>query len=1010
MAQEKACNRCELEFCDESQDKHEHCHKLLGARHIINHHAKQGAFYVENFDTCEESFLLLHQNIRSLNKNINGLKELLITLKQKSIVPAVVGVSETWIQSNSEAVLKRYQIEGYNFINKGRLKGKRGGAGIYISDKYEYKEREDINIPESESVFIELSILNSEKMIVGVVYSTEKNRNLKRFCEGMDEVLECMNKEKKKVIIMGDLNIDLFKIKSQDAYHSAIHSNGFKQMGSFATREEKESSTLIDHIITNISDLHRQPTAGVIYTDITDHYTIYTDLPIAVNKRKNLLSSDGPVRVLSFKNYNDEIAICDLEERTDWSQVYEATDVATALSLFIKFLKYGQDRVVPIKEIKTKKEFEQPWMTEEIRRAQKHRYMLYKKHKASPKNEKLRNNYKTYRNRLCGIMRRAEAEYYSTLIEGADGNQSKTWHIINDIIGRRKKGVSLPDELELDNGERLHKQIEIGTAINAFFTGIGKQLAEAVPAASKTPGSYIKELPDLGSFFINPVTDNDVLKVLQKIKTRKACGPDGLHPRYIQSVAPVIVKPLTYIINKSIETGSVPHEMKVARVVPIHKSGSRAKATNYRPISLLSVLAKVIESLVYDQLNGYLSKRKILTDRQYGFRKEKSTKSALIRFINTVQKDLDNKKKAVAVYIDLKKAFDTVNHKILIQKLELYGIRGHALEWFKSYLNDRKQYVACGQVKSNMAAVEFGVPQGSNLGPLLFLIYVNDLPRCLNNGHATLFADDTTVYNTANNIGEIQNKTNEDLKNLVEWCRANKLTLNTSKTYGCIFGENPTQEIGIKIGDTDVNMSQSVKYLGVHVDSKLSWKAHIAHVANKINQTLGALYRVRHSLNLKAMKTVYYSLIHSHLIYCQEVWGTAYKTALVPLVIAQKKAIRLITNAQYRASTAPLFKELSIRPLMVEIRYRRALLAYEMVKNPNMHQIELNLEGHPHSYSTRFSEKRLPVPRKQSSRYGVKGIEYLLTKAFNELPIEIRNGNPAKRQAYKKRLLPFFQN
>ena len=558
------------------------------------------------------------------------------------------------------------------------------------------------------------------------------------------------------------------------------------------------------------------------------------------------------------------------------------------------------------------------------------------------------------------------------------------------------------------NGKRIHEQVQVGTEINNFFTGIGKQLAAAVPPANKTPESYVTEIPDQGSFFLKPVSENDVLKVMRKIKTRKASGPDGLHPRYIKSVALIIAKPLTHIINKSIETGNVPHGMKVAKVVPAYKSGSRTKATNYRPISLLTVLTKVIESLVYDQVDRYLSIREILTDNQYGFRKEKSTKGALIRFINTVQKDLDNKKRAAAVYIDLKKAFDTVNHDILLKKLEIYGIRGHALGWFKSYLNDREQYVACGQAKSNMAAVNFGVPQGSNLGPLLFLIYINDLPKCLTNGQATLYADDTTIYNTANHTNELQHKTNEDLKNLVEWFRANKLTLNTSKTYACMFGEKPTQEIEIKIGDTHINMSQSVKYLGVHVDSKLSWKAHIAYVANKINQTIGALYRVRHCLNTKAMKMIYYSLIHSHLLYCQEVWGTAYKSALVPLVVAQKKAIRMITKANYRASTAPLFKQLEIKPLIDEIKYRRALLSYEIVKNPNVHQIQLNFEGHPHSHATRFSEKSLPLPRKRSERYGVRGIEYQLIKSFNELPVELRNGAPSKRHIYKRRLLPFF--
>ena len=301
------------------------------------------------------------------------------------------------------------------------------------------------------------------------------------------------------------------------------------------------------------------------------------------------------------------------------------------------------------------------------------------------------------------------------------------------------------------------------------------------------------------------------------------------------------------------------------------------------------MLAKILEGLIYDQTEKYLIRRQILSIDQYGFRKNKSTKGAIIRFINTVQKDLDNKKKSMAVYIDLKKAFDTVNHKILLRKLENYGIRGHALEWFKSYLSERRQYISSGKAETELSDIEFGVPQGSNLGPLLFLIYINDLPQCLKNGQATLFADDTTIYNTAENATQMVEKMNEDLQSLVEWFRANKLTLNANKTYGCLFGEKRIQDIGIKVDKVDLEMSHSVKYLGVYVDNQLSWKAHIANVENKVNQVLGVLCRIRHCMTLNAMKTVYYSLIHSHLLYCQEIWGTACKTTLSSLVIAQKK-------------------------------------------------------------------------------------------------------------------------
>ena len=310
----------------------------------------------------------------------------------------------------------------------------------------------------------------------------------------------------------------------------------------------------------------------------------------------------------------------------------------------------------------------------------------------------------------------------------------------------------------------------------------------------------------------------------------------------VQNVIGDIVKPFTYICNMSFVQGVFPDQMKVAKVIPLFKSGQKNVFTNYRPVSLLPQFSKILEKLFDKRLDAFIDKYELLSNSQYGFRSNRSTSLALIELLEEITTSLDNKKNVIGVFIDLKKAFDTVNHKILLQKLEHYGIRGMLLNWFESYLTDRKQYVFYNGVSSDLKTISCGVPQGSVLGPLLFLIYINDLPNISDKLQFFLFADDTNIYYESNDLKNLEKTVNEELKKLSLWLNLNRLALNISKTNFVIFRSSqkvPNHSVTLLMNKKALLQKDHVKYLGVLLDQHLSWKYHIKSVALKVSRGLG---------------------------------------------------------------------------------------------------------------------------------------------------------------------------
>uniref|UniRef100_A0A672G3Z8 Reverse transcriptase domain-containing protein n=1 Tax=Salarias fasciatus TaxID=181472 RepID=A0A672G3Z8_SALFA len=410
--------------------------------------------------------------------------------------------------------------------------------------------------------------------------------------------------------------------------------------------------------------------------------------------------------------------------------------------------------------------------------------------------------------------------------------------------------------------------------------------------------------------------------------------------------------------------------MKVAKIIPLFKKGNKNDFSNYRPVALLSQFSKVLEKLFVIRLNKFIETYKILSPSQYGFRANHSTATALMELTEEITNAMDNKQFLVSIFVDLQKAFDTLDHEILLQKLYKYGIRGVAHQWVASYLKDRSQFVEVNDTKSNFCNITCGVPQGSVLGPILFLLYVNDIVSASNVLKCILFADDTTLFYTGKNINEVLQTVENEFQKVLHWFNANKLSININKTKFMVF-TCKEKDIGarLSIQGLEIERVHEVKFLGVLIDEHLTWKSHTERVKTKLSQTVAVLHKLKESLNKNALLLLYNSLIIPHLTYCIEVWGNACKTYLDPICILQKRALRVVNGSGYRAHTNPISLQLGTLKFneLVELNVLKCMY--------KAHQKTL-----PENLQNRF--------KKKESKYNLRGSDFFCKPKFRTKPKE----------------------
>ena len=490
---------------------------------------------------------------------------------------------------------------------------------------------------------------------------------------------------------------------------------------------------------------------------------------------------------------------------------------------------------------------------------------------------------------------------------------------------------------------------------------------------------------------LNTCTEAEIRELVSGVNWSKASGPFSIPSNIIKSFKDVFYEPLSAIVNKSLSEGIFPDLLKFATVHPIYKKGDKTKCANYRPISILSNISKILERAMYNRIELFLNEFNLIYENQFGFRKKHSTEHALSAIIEQIRTNLDNKTFSAAVFIDLEKAFDTVNHCILLKKLDHYGINNIANRWLGSYLSNRMQNVSLNGASSENQPITCGVPQGSILGPLLFLIYIDDLRFSLTNCSVFHFADDTNLLFSMKNPKLLSKVINKELKNLYEWLCSNRLSLNASKTEFLIFRPPKVtlnERVTLRLNGVTIFESPKIKYLGIILDSRLTWKHHVNEICKKLGRSLGMIYKTRKLCNENILRSLYFSLFNSHASYGLAVWGQCQSENFSKIERLQKRIIRAIKFADFNAPSKPLMKELQILSIKDLYSTKIASLMWDFDHGLLPHSLSslFTRRSSLHNINLRnASEDRLYTATRYNTNYGTKSFSLVGSKLFNQL-------------------------
>ena len=780
------------------------------------------------------------------------------------------------------------------------------------------------------------------------------------------------------LIILGDFNIDL----RQDSV-DAIDLDGL--MTSFNCRSliydptrisSSGRASTIDHIWTNVDcDFN----SGVVECDVSDHYAIFASFESTV---------PNEVYIKKFRDHSEDALIRLNDNMLEFFNSYPSCTSETSLDDKVLYLINGikliYDDSCPIRAKSYSPKFcSKPWIDKEIKKLIKFKHFFYTENRKSTIPSYVYKNFKKRVSKMTNISRN---DYIRNCFRSCANNTKRTWKAINKHL-RNQKPRNKSFLLKI-NGDIISSNSEVASRFNSYFSTVATDLENAIPPSTRSPLSYLTNLTH-ESFYMSPCASEEVRNLILGMAD-KSCPlfevPVFIYKLYSEPLSVIICD----LFNESIALGLFPDLLKIARVVPAHKKGDRTNISNYRPFSVLPIISKIFERLMFGRFTKFLNRNNILVPHQFGFREKLSTSDAILEFLDSVYSAISDGKFLISVFLDFSRAFDTVNHEILLSKLHCYGVRGLAANWFRSYLSLRKQYVSIDDSFSPLSDVRLGVPQGSVLGPLLFLVYINDMYTSCPQLRLVHFADDTTAFATNKCDTRLNQILNSELQSIVTWLRCNRLSLNISKTSYMAFGPSShNTDLGLSINGIMIDQVTQFKFLGIVIDSNLNFKHQIDVVLAKINSFCGVIRR-SNTVPVPVLKTMYFSLAWSHLSYGLLAWGKCSITSINRIERAQNRVIRLI----FGSSDDEVYHTNRILKFRDAYEFYCTLKLYRIVNFPQQNSyFHTRISNYQidHTHLTRFaSNGNLTAPLFFRSRcFG--SFLYSSVHFWNELPPSLRS-------------------
>ena len=783
----------------------------------------------------------------------------------------IVGVSESWLNTESRDFLAEYHLPGYSLFSCERKYRSGGGVLLYVKNSLQATLVEKEKINDVDTIFLNLTV-HSRKITIGLIYrppSLDATTDKKLF-DQIDAIANSCES-----IIFGDFNLPVPSWGNPISSHSGhnLYDSLLESALSQHVNEPTRDSNVLDLVFSTNDELISNVVVGPEFST-SDHKIVKFDIDLKIYEKNG---SEEIVYVYSKGDY-DKLRL--ILSETDWNEISSCSNIDESWKKFTNILNTAVKSCIPVTKRRSRNNNKPKWWNNEIKLELSNKKRAYSKYQIT-QNENDKTEYERLRRSTKKLIKQSKKNLEVHIASKIKSNPKEFY----SYVRQRKVITSNVGPLLNDNGEHVSNDVDMAEILNEYFA--------SVFTIEDTNGIMETSTASANAAQLNncEFTEENIIKTLENIKVNKTPGPDRIAPRILKETKHQIWKPLSIIFEKSLNSGKVPRDWKLANITPIEKKGNKSLPCNYRPISLTSIVCKIMETILRNRLVNFLEGNNLIKNSQHGFRNKRSCLTNLLDFYNEVVNIFDETKAVDVIYLDFQKAFDKVPHKRLLNKIKSHGIIGNIHSWLKDWLTERKQRVVLNGKASNWRDVLSGVPQGSVLGPVLFLIYVNDMDEGLT-CKISKFADDTKITGRVTSTAE-KALLQSDLDCLVNWSKKWQMTYNVEKCKVLHIGSNNNRS-NYLMNSTEITKVKEEKDLGIIISNNLKPGKHCTEVVKTANKLIGFIGRTFEFKSEKVILALFNALVRPHLEYCVQFWSPHYRKDIDKLERVQRRATKLI--------------------------------------------------------------------------------------------------------------------